>query len=195
MSLLEWNYLIHRPLFEENKRSTVTEEKNNNTQMLQLPRRDCACSLYSLCGWVQLKFGVDSYVCVISFVHIWLSEACVRVQYLVLCVEYFSTWQASGQPTPGWLVLLLLEGSWFCPRSSGTCLPPPVLFHPLFSHCDDCVLVMFQPPRHCFPVSCNHLLPCNCLALRFGLAGELADCFCLAEGLSCSLLVNPVPCQ
>lgn len=39
--------------------------------------RDCACSLYSLCGWVQLKFGVDSYVCVISFVHIWLSEACV----------------------------------------------------------------------------------------------------------------------
>lgn len=67
--------------------------------MLQLPRRDCACSLYSLCGWVQLKFAVDGYVCVISFVHIWLSEACVRVQYLVLCVVCFSTWQASGQPT------------------------------------------------------------------------------------------------
>lgn len=26
----------------------------------------------------------------------------------------------------------------------------PILSHPLFSHCDDRVLVMFQPPRHCF---------------------------------------------
>lgn len=66
----------------------------------------------------------------------------------------------------------------------------PVLSHPLFSHWDDCVLVMFQPPRRCFAVSSNHLLSCNCLALRFGLAGKLADCFCLAEGPICSLLVE-----
>lgn len=191
MSLLEWNYLIHRPLFEENKRSTVTEEKKTTHRCCSFPVvivHVVFTPCVGECSW-NLVWTV-MYVSSLLYIF-----DCVRVQYLVLCVEYFSTWQASGQPTPGWLVLLLLEGSWFCPRSSGTCLPPPVLSHPLFSHCDDCVLVMFQPPRHCFPVSCNHLLPCNCLALRFGLAGELADCFCLAEGLSCSLLVNPVPCQ
>lgn len=37
MSLLEWNYLIHRPLFEENKRSTVTEEKKNTHRCCSFP--------------------------------------------------------------------------------------------------------------------------------------------------------------
>lgn len=39
-------------------------------------------------------------------------------------------------------------------------------------------------------MSSKHLSPCNCLAFRFRLAGELADCFCLADRPICSLLVE-----
>lgn len=68
--------------------------------MLRLPRRDCACSLLLLV-WVSAAEIWCGQLCMChlfcTYLIVW--SVCARVQYLVLCVEYFSTWQASGQPT------------------------------------------------------------------------------------------------
>lgn len=143
--------------------------------MLWLPQSWLCCRLYSLCGWEQLKFGMDSDVCHLFCPYLIVWSVCeYNTSFCTWCILVLD--RRVGSP----LTMTRL-------RAVGRKLDlPPFLWnlsssslvssHPLFSHCDNCVLVMFQPPHCCFLASS---LSFDWLVLRFWLAGQLADCFSL----------------